>query len=784
MHAEITLASNVEFLESRRPLPKKCPWSITKMDQEPLTPDPSQPHKDVVASTGLPIVKPHLKSKPNAVKVTSSVGQAASGSQSNTPQPATGSNQGTDIHSAGVDKNLVQETKDQIRGLIQEISDLSRSDCTVEEFYEGFLMRTASALASVGGAIWVREPDQKHADLHYQINLKKTCLVDDKAAQTKHSLLLRKLMATGQPTLVPPNSGLEGDDEAGNPTEFLLVVAPLIIDQETVGLVEILQRPGTGPATQRGYLRFLNRMSQIASDFLKDRRLRSFSDQQTMWQKVELFIKSVHRSLDPKETAYTIANEGRRLIECDRVTVALTEGKKQRVKSVSGLDSIERRADQVKMLGKLATTVCKAGEPLWYTGDSSALPPQVERRLHDYVDKSHTKMLAIIPLQQPIDADETDTKPKKPIGALIVEQLSDARLQPLTESRVAVVADHGFSALDNALQHNSIFLMPLWKAMGKLAAPFRRSNLPKTFAVLTLLGLIGFALCVVPYSFTLGANGQVTPIHQEEIFAKLDGTLIDISAPEDPYETIEAGHVLATMVNNDLMVEIEQLEGELNQARAEYQKFARAESQQVDNTEKIYIQGELSKTDRMIKGLEKALAVKRQQAQELVVRSPIRGQIVNWQPRRKLLGRPVRRGQNLMTVVAPDTQWEIELEMPERRVGHLISTINESKGSDGEIDSLAKVSVSELKVTFSLVSDPSEEFTGQMVEVNRNLEVKSDEGNTATVRVQFENEQVPRDLLRSGTRVRAKVDCGQRSIGYVLFHELIETTRTNLKYWF
>ena len=33
-------------------------------------------------------------------------------------------------------------------------------------------------------------------------------------------------------------------------------------------------------------------------------------------------------SWSPIETAYTIANEGRRLIECDRVSVAIRKGKK------------------------------------------------------------------------------------------------------------------------------------------------------------------------------------------------------------------------------------------------------------------------------------------------------------------------------------------------------------------------------------------------------------------------------------------------------------------------
>lgn len=671
----------------------------------------------------------------------------------------------------GIDQQLVQQTKDQIRGLIQEITELAQSDCSTEEFYEGFLLRTTSALASVGGAIWIREPDQKHLSLHYHINLKQTKLATDSSVQTQHTLLLNKLMESGEPTIVPANSGSDEDD-AGNATDHLLVIAPLVIDQETIGLVEILQRTGTGPATQRGYLRFLTRMCTIASDFLRNRRLRSFSDQQTMWQRVEQFIRAVHQGLDPKQTAYTIANEGRRLVECDRVSVAMAEGARFQVKAVSGLDTIERRAEQVKLLGRLSTTVCKAGETLWYSGDSTDLPPQIEKRLHEYIDKSHTKMLAIVPLRENLDEDDPANSRRTPrtIGALIIEQLNDARIEESTENRVAVVAEHGQSALHNSLEHNSIFLMPVWRATGKMLAPFRRSNLPKTMIVLAMIAMAGLALATVPYSFSLSANGKVIPVNKVEVYAKVGGTLKDILAPKDPYTTIEEGFVLAEIDNNDLMGEIETIDGQLKQAREDEQKAIRAQSQRLDTLDAIQWASQEGTARKRAEGLEKVLAFKLKQAENLQVRSPIRGQVVNWQPRRTLLGRPVSRGQNLMTVVAPDTLWEIELEMPEKRVGHLFKSLKENDG--------------DLVVKFSLVSTPGREFVGKVIEVNRVLEVKSDDGNTATVRVKFDNQQVPNDLLRAGTRVRAKVECGTRSIGYVLFHELIETTRTNLMYWF
>ncbi len=727
------------------------------MTQDSFVPG-AQPHPEIVASTGPP----------------APVGAIPKTTEKTVPESALPRSEQRPQEDR-IDRDiLVQQTKDQIRDLIQEIATLAKSDCSVEEFYEGFLLRTTSALASAGGAIWIQEPDQKRLSLHYQINLKQTSLATEKSAQIQHTLLLNKLLESSEPTLVPPNSGKIDEDEAANPTDFLLVVAPLVIDQETVGLVEILQRPGTGPATQRGYLRFLIRMCSLASSFLKDRRLRSFSDQQSMWQKVEQFIKSAHHSLEPQQTAYTIANEGRRLIECDRVSVALAEGSKMKVKAVSGLDTIERRAEQIKLLSKLASTVCKGGEPLWYSGDSEDLPPQIEKRLHEYVDKSHTKMLAIIPLTDQQIAEEESTtahtKAPKNLGALIVEQLTDARIAPATENRVAVVAEHGQSALINSIEHSSIFLMPLWRVLGKSLAPFRRSNLPKTAIVVALIGLIGFALCVVPYSFTLGANGKLIPTDKIEIFANVDGTLTEISVPTNPYATVEKGYVLATMINNDMMVEIEELDGQLNQANSNLRKFIRAEASQSDATERILLAGQVESTKKEVDGLKKTIAFKRKLIDSLIVKSPMRGQVVNWQPRRNLLGRPVSRGQNLMTIVAPNTQWEIELEMPERRVGHLFDAFRESKEP--------------LEVGFSLVSNPGREFVGTVVDINRNLEVKSDDGNTATVRVRFENNQVPVDLLRAGTRVRAKVQCGDRSIGYVLFHELIETTRTNLMYWF
>ena len=680
-----------------------------------------------------------------------------------------------DAASRSPDERMVDETKTQIRNLVQEISDLARTAENVEAFYEGFLTRTVSALASIGGVIWTRDSEDQPLQAQFHINLRQTSLHDDAESQKRHAKLIQRMVETGQPQLVPPDSGSTDPKVGGNPTEHLLILGPLKVDNAVIGMVEIFQRPGAGPTTQRGYLRFLMQMCEIAGEFLGNQRLRAFEQQQQMWHRLEKFIKTVHQSLDLDETIFSIANEGRRLIDCDRVSVALKQGRHCTVKSVSGLDSIERRSEQVKKLGRLATTVVRAGSPLWYDGEDTDLPPQIEKRVHDYVDKSHSKMLAIIPLMmvQPTgddEASEEKKRPAEPIGALIVEQLKDARITPALENRAAVVVDHGQRALANSLDHHRIFLMPLWKAMGKFFDQFHGRKLLRTGMVAgAVAASIAFA-CLFPYPFSLGAKGALIPETSHEVYAQLDGVLKEVLVSDTGDSMVEQGQLLARMTSSDLDLAIKDLDGRILQAQEEYNVSNSLRSNNLTPAEQQTNELRLAKSRQLIKNLRQERAVRAQDVEMLDIVAPSAGRVVNWQVRQNLIRRPVRYGQHLMTIVDPDTQWMIELEMPERRVAHLVRAMKDSEET--------------LSVTFGLVSHPGSEFTGTLVSVDQKMEVHSDEGNAALVRVIFPNDAIEKDLLRSGTRVNAQVHCGTTSIGYAMCHELIETVQSKWMLWF
>src|SRR5258706_5477514 len=370
----------------------------------------------------------------------------------------------------------IEKTKQQIRGLVGEIAQLSKSDMAPEEYYAAFLQRVIPDLGSGGGAVWTLGEGKK-PELSYQVKLSPELLQTDSEDAQKHFRLLDYVVGSGQPALIPPMSGAGDEKMGGNPTQQLLVIAPLGHDGAVEGLVEIFQRPDAQPNTQRGYLRFLLQMCELAAEWFKNRKLRHFTDKHSLWAQADQFSRSVHESLDLRETCYTVVNEGRKLMGCDRVSMAIKRGAKCTIEAVSGQDTMDNRSNVVNLLGTLATHVVATGEPLWYAGSTEDFPPQIEDAIEEYVDQSYTKSLAVIPLRKPqstVQAPATGGQTEIPensgeiVGALIIEQIGSEIPRAILAPRLDLVYEHSARAVTNRLDPSSLMLMPGSLAIGNI----------------------------------------------------------------------------------------------------------------------------------------------------------------------------------------------------------------------------------------------------------------------------------------------------------------------------
>lgn len=661
-----------------------------------------------------------------------------------------------------VDQELIDQTKQQIRVLVSEIAKLTKSDVGVTEFYGQFLERVVQALAAVGGAVWAPGDDGR-IDVQHQINLAQTGLTDSRDDQVRHGRLIQKVYESGEGMLAPPQSGGGGDDAAGNPTDFLLVFAPLMTDTDVAGVVEIFQRPGTRPNTQRGYLRFLRQMCELASDFLKTRRLRHYSDRQVMWSQLENFTRAAHQTLDPKQAAYTIANEGRRLIECDRVSVAIRHGNKCTIEAISGQDVFDKRSNVVTLLNRLTTAVVRTGEPMWYTGDTSDMAPQVENAVEAYVDESHSKTVAVLPLIPPetkSEVDDPDAKPPRPVGALVVEQIEDSRPREGMDQRIEVVRDHSSTALANSLEHQGLFLMPLWRAIGRASWIVQARTLPKTLAILAVVLAAIAALVIVPGDFTIEARGELQPVIRRDVFGPLDGGKVRKIHVEHG-QSVTAGELLLELDNVDLKARKAEIEGQIEATEEVLNSrnvLLNSSGQALPWADEVRITGERDQAQAQLKSLHEQWILFEQKELELEVLSPISGIITTWDVERTLKSRPVQPGNVVLVVADPSGDWELVIQLEEDRMGH----IGRAQKELGE----------ELDVEFILQSEPGVTHRGKIKEVDYNAEVRGEEGSTVRVKVAIDKEAIGQ--LLPGATVTTQFHCGRRAIGYCYLHDLWE----------
>jgi multidrug efflux pump subunit AcrA (membrane-fusion protein) len=184
-------------------------------------------------------------------------------------------------------------------------------------------------------------------------------------------------------------------------------------------------------------------------------------------------------------------------------------------------------------------------------------------------------------------------------------------------------------------------------------------------------------------------------------------------------------------------------------------------SAELSNAALISLNTKIVQLGLEIEGLQQQLELQKILLDRSLIRSSIDGSVATFQPGEVLASRPVGRGDLLLEVMNEEADWQLELLLPEKRLGHLVDQIANSQES--------------LKVKFVQATASENEYDAEVDSVATRLEVSESGVAGISIYASIDSSQNIRKTI--GAEVIAKIDCGKRSLGYVWFGDILDWMR-------
>ncbi|MCC7423345.1 MAG: HlyD family efflux transporter periplasmic adaptor subunit [Planctomycetaceae bacterium] len=700
------------------------------------------------------------------------------------------------------------------------IEGLARQPIPRETFFGELLEVLARATNAVGGMMWMQTGG----------GVAPICDAGGTAAKLQtfphvwsaHGEWVPNVVGTGESRVVL------ADDEKwkGAGGAAVLLFIPFFEGKRPVGAVELVIRPETPPETRNGLLEFVEQLCGLASRALSQGPGAAANGRppgpakgaagptaspgaagprgpvvtvapaggggtsaapnaggpitlgnvmsapapaasNNFWQELEQFLLVLERAETVTEIAATAAADARLMLDADRLSVVVKRGEATNVEAVSGQKTVNHKGDLIRSLVELAKVVLPTGEPLDFSSRNATFPPTIEEKLTDFLEKANARRLLIVPLfanQRPEPPDETRKdkvveKPRKVIGGLVVEQMREDAANDMLTNRTLLLADHVGAAISNGLLREQVFLLPLWIRIGRAWEWFhgRRAQKAGLFAGAAFIALL--LMVFVPWEYRVEGEGKLMPTVQQRVFAPWDGDIVELSVHGG--ERVAVGDPLLKLRNNELHSQRITAETQLLEKRQlERSLQSRLDTLGAANRdERIKLEGQLEQTRVEIIGLYEQAKILNEREEALSVHSPRPGVIATFQVEQLLMNRPVKRGEALLEVMDDTGPWRLELRVPEHRQGHLLRA--REKRSDPA-----------LPVTFVLATNPETTWTGTLGEVATRAD--STEQQERVVEAFVEIPEGTPSVRRIGADVRCRINCGKRSLAYVMFGDVLE----------
>lgn len=257
-----------------------------------------------------------------------------------------------------------------------------------------------------------------------------------------------------------------------------------------------------------------------------------------------------------------------------------------------------------------------------------------------------------------------------------------------------------------------------------------------------------------------------------------------------PGAMVTTGEPLVKMQDNKLQMQIIDLEKAIDTSKANIEAATAEYNKNISPQQKLEVSGRIAQEEATRRGKTRELNALRERTNseptnpgDFWLRSPIDGTVLNYGFREKLTGKEIKPSEQILRIGRVHGKWEIELKIPQKHIGQVLSAFEKNQNRDLDVDLL-------------LMSAPTHVYRGKLSrnsvagEANPNTEDtnESDPVVWASVRIDGPDipkaDQLPQDMLVTGTEVHSRIRCGNHAMGYSLFYGLWEFFYEKIVFFF
>jgi multidrug efflux pump subunit AcrA (membrane-fusion protein) len=648
---------------------------------------------------------------------------------------------------------------------IEQLHAAAREPLAVRDFYRQLVAEAATALDVAGGAAW-RPGAGGRPELICQ------SLPDDgvEANWSTRSDLVAMTLTGGKATI-------SSADDREHDWLLCPVEQPAGVGDAghspPVAVLEIWMPPGASPPVRQGWLDFAAALADVASDFHARDELRQLRSTSSLHGQAVDLLRRVAAPRSLADAAFEVANEGRRLLACDRVTVLVRRGNAWRLAAVSGADAAPRRGDFARHSAELADRVARWGEPLEHSGQPAAndeLPPPLVAAIAQRLDESHARTLACVPItfrdRHRDVASGTGARKisRRPEVVLLAERFDagPALREPLIE-----LGELCAGALARAAELDRFPVRTALHWSERLAALRDVRQLVRMLAIAIIAACGLAALIFLPVDFTVEAPARLATTIEREVFATVTGAVAEVRVTHG--QLVNEGDVLVMLNDPELALKLQEIRGEMDATRKRLEALAVSRTdrtlREVANEDRLPLSAEQRELEERLASLDRQRDLLETRRESLTLRSPCAGQVLTRDVQSLLASRPVERGQALVTIADLSSGWELRADVPQRQISHVLA----AEADANERDQMA--------ATFRVAGDVTQSYSGHVVEISAvaplDAEGLRDEAPPVEVRIAVDG--APPPAARPGMTAIVRIHCGRRSLGYVGFHDVAAT---------